>query len=53
MTGRVRQIFFEMINSEFKSQDEDLSHSFMFEWETLDFLFKVCGWSIDIRIPKL
>ena len=48
---RVRQVIFEMIYSEFKAQAADSFNRFHFEWEILDFLFKVCGRSIDIRIP--
>ena len=52
---RVRQLIFEMIFTNFKSHGMDLDsqHIFLFEWEILEFLFKVCGRSIDIRIPQL
>ena len=52
-SDRVRQIIFEMIYSQFKSHGVDLNsqHIFLYEWEVLDVLFKVCGRSIDIRIP--
>ena len=49
---RWKQILFDMIYSDFKSkvQDELARHVFENYWRKLNFLFRICGCSIDIRI---
>ena len=49
---RWKQIFFDMIYTDFKSKvyDEAARHAFENYWRKLDFLFRICGRSIDIRI---
>ena len=51
---RWKQILFDMIYCDFKHKchDETTTLRFKIYWRKLDFLFKTCGRSIDIRIPS-
>ena len=51
---RWKQIMFDMLYCDFKSKcyDEISILRFNTYWRKLDFLYKICGRSIDIRIPS-